>query len=112
MGLNFFTELNATNRAHCAAHGFSSGELYGTEPTAAEYETSLVVSLTRLNNMGPLKGMSGRTTPCPAPTPHAVVEYARTPAQIAESNRLFGESLGKFYEACRRRTIAPCFTGD
>ena len=112
MGINFFAELSATNRAHCAAHGFSSAELYGTPPNEAEFETSLNVTLTRLNAMGPLKGMSGRTTPCPAPTPHAVVEYARTPEQIAESTRLFAESLGQFYEACHRRTIAPCFTGD
>ena len=111
MGINFFTELSATNRAHCAAHGFSSAELYGTPPNEAEFETSLNVSLTRLNAMGPLSGMSGRTTPRPV-APHAVVEYARTPEQIAESNRLAGESMDKFYAECRRRTIAPVFCGD
>lgn len=44
MGLNFFTELNATNRAHCAAHGFSSAELYGTAPTPEEYETHELIA--------------------------------------------------------------------
>jgi len=34
--LDFFTELSATNRAHCAAHGFSSAELYGTPPNSEE----------------------------------------------------------------------------
>ena len=111
MGLNFFTELNATNRAHCAAHGFSAAELYGTAPNADEYETSLVASLTKLNAMGPLKGMSGRTAPLTF-VPHAVVEYARTHEQLAESERLAGESIQSFYDSCRRRTIAPFFCGD
>lgn len=88
MGINFFAELSATNRAHCAAHGFSSAELYGTPPNEAEFETSLNVTLTRLNAMGPLKGMSGRTTPRPAPAPHAVVEYARPVKSLWDQKRI------------------------
>lgn len=36
--LDFFAELSAANRAHCAALGLSAAELYGTEPNAAEVE--------------------------------------------------------------------------
>lgn len=112
MGLQLFDELNRTNAAYCRALGFSSAELYGTPPNAAEFETSLVASLTKLNAMGPLKGMSGITTPRPAPAPHAVVEYARTPEQLAESKRLTDASIQSFFESCRRRTVAPIFVGD
>jgi hypothetical protein len=61
--------------------------------------------------MGPLLGMSGYTAPRPAPEPHAVVEYARTQEQAAESARLFGESLDTFYADARSKG-APAFVGD
>lgn len=110
MGLDIFAEIARTNTAYCHAHGMSAAELYGTPPNEAERETALVASITRLNAMGPLKGMTGRTEPR-AFVPHAVVEYARTPEQLVESERLFGESLDTFYAECRRRTITP-FVGD
>jgi hypothetical protein len=112
MSIDLWAELNRTNRAYCASLGLSAGELYGTPPNEAEIETSLNVTITRLNAMGPLKGMSGHTTPRPAPAFHAVVEYTRTPEHIAEQNRRFGEALDKFYAESRRRTIAPVFCGD
>lgn len=34
----FFKEVAITTRAHCAAHGFCTAELYGTPPNAAEFE--------------------------------------------------------------------------
>lgn len=43
-GIDFFAELNATTRAHCDAHGFSSAELYGTPPNEAEYETHELIA--------------------------------------------------------------------
>jgi hypothetical protein len=46
------------------------------------------------------------------PQGRCVVEYARSPEQLAESEHMFGESLDKFYTACRRRTIAPVWCGD
>ena len=109
--MNLFHEIAITNAAYCHAHGMSAAELYGTQPCQAEFETSLAASLTRLNAIGPLKGMSGHTEPR-ATAFHAVVEYARTPEQLAESERLAGESIQSFYDSCRRRTIAPIFCGD
>ena len=97
----FFQSIADANRAQCAALGLSACDLYGTPINEAEYETSLNVTLTRLNAMGPLSGMSGRTTPRPAPGPHAVVEYARTPEQAAESMERFAGALGKYYAECR-----------
>lgn len=87
MGINFFAELSATNRAHCAAHGFSSAELYGTAPSAEEYETSLNVTLTRLNAMPPLKGLTWNPRQRP-PVPHAVVEYARPIKSLWDQKRI------------------------
>lgn len=106
--LDFFAELNATNRAHCAAHGFTSAELYGTPPSAEEYETSLNVSIARLNAMGPLKGMSGYTTPRPAPAFHAVIEYAR-PVSLWDKQDItpyYDEQRAKYPQA------AGVWTGD
>lgn len=34
----FFQSIADANRAHCAAHGFSTAELYGTPPNADEFE--------------------------------------------------------------------------
>ena len=85
--LDFFAELSATNRAHCAAHGFSSAELYVTPPNEAEYETSLNVTLTSLNAMGPLKGLTWNPRQRP-PVPHAVVEYARPVKSLWDQKRI------------------------
>ena len=105
--MNLFQEIARTNRAHCAAHGFSAAELYGTPPSAEEYETSLNVTLARLNAMGPLKGMSGRTTPRPV-APHAVVEYARPVSMWERTN------IQPYYDDCHARSSqrAGVFTGD
>jgi len=40
----FFAEIAKTNRAYCAARGLSAAELYGTEPNAAEVETSRLIA--------------------------------------------------------------------
>jgi len=108
MGLDFFSELNATTRAHCAAHGFSSAELYGTPINEAEYETALVASLTRLNAMGPLSGMSGHTKQRPAPGPHCVVEYAR-PISLWDQR-----DITPYYDECRAKypQAAGVWCGD
>lgn len=45
MGINFFAELSATTRAHCAAHGFTSAELYGTTPNADELAVSHLIDM-------------------------------------------------------------------
>lgn len=40
----FFKEVAITTRAHCAAHGFCTAELYGTPINAEELETHRLIA--------------------------------------------------------------------
>jgi hypothetical protein len=109
-----FNELNRTTAAYCRALGLD----------ATPYETLLSADEILIANERRWlvdRGMAPAKADVWAPInvrqgvsnePHAVIEYARTPEKVAESTRLFGESLGQFYAECRRRTIAPVFVGD
>lgn len=112
--MNLFDELNHTTAAYCRALGLD----------ATPYETPLSPDEVLIANerrwlvdrgMEPekaavwahinvLQGVRNQ--------PHAVIEYARTPEQRAESERLAGESMDAFFAECRRRTIAPVWCGD
>ncbi len=114
MGLQLFDELNRTTAAYCRALGLD----------ASPYETPLSpdeVLIAKERRWLVRRGMTEAKADVWAPInvrqgvsnqPHAVVEYAQSTEQMAESTRLFGESLGQYYAACRRRTIAPIFCGD
>lgn len=114
MSVRLFDEINRTTAAYCRTLGLD----------ATPYETPLSPDEVLIANERRWLADRGMTEPKAAVwapinvrqgvsnQPRAVVEYARTPEQIAESNRLAGESMDKFYAECRRRTIAPVWTGD
>ena len=113
-----FDEIDQTNRAYCKALGLDASQ-YETPLSEAEQEVAAYmqrhgISRKAASMLIACNNMPARTVAMGPRKPafHAVVEYARTPEQLAESTRLFGESLGKFYDDCRRRTIAPVFCGD
>ena len=118
MGLALFDELNRTTAAYCRSLGLDATP-YETPLSPAEVEVAEYMQRHGINRKAAsmliaCSNMPARTVAMGPrkPAAHAVIEYARTPEQLAESTRLFGESLGKFYDDCRRRTIAPVFCGD
>ena len=118
MGLQLFDELNRTTAAYCRALGLDS-TAYETPLSPAEVQIAEHMQRHGINRKAAsmliaCSNMPARTVAMGPRKPafHAVVEYAKTPEQLAESTRLFGEALGQYYAACRRRTIAPVFCGD
>ena len=118
MGLALFDELNRTTAAYCRALGLDS-TAYETPLSPAEVEVAEYMArhgisrraasmLIAVNNMPAPQAVMGPRKR----TFSAVVEYARSAEQVAESERMTGASIQSFYESCRRRTIGPVFTGD
>lgn len=118
MGLCLFDELDHENAAHCRLLGLDPSPyvkpLSPAEVQTAEHMQRHGINRKAASMLIACNNMPARTVAMGPrkPAANAVIEYARTPEQLAESTRLFGESLGKFYDACRRRTIAPVFCGD
>jgi len=120
MGLQLFDELNRANAAYCRAIGRDSTP-YETPLSDAELNVAAFLS-SGINRRSAdmFAALNGPAIPIvwnprhPAPTEfRAVVEYAvRSPEQLAESERLAAASIQSFYDACRRRTVAPFFVGD
>lgn len=108
--MHLFNEINRTTAAYCRALGLD----------ATPYETPLSPDEVLIANERRWlveRGMTPAKADVWAPInvrqgvsnePHAVIEYAVK----TDRNELFAVALGKFYDECRRRTIAPIFTGD
>lgn len=118
MGLHLFDELNHTTAAYCRTLGLDAtpyeSPLSPAEVEVAEYMKRHNVSHKAASMLIACNNMPARPVAMGPRyrTFRAVVEYARTQKQLAEDSRMFGEALGQFYTECRRRTIAPIWTGD
>jgi hypothetical protein len=111
MSIRLFDEINQTNRAYCKALGLDATPydtpLSPDEVLIANERRWLVdrgMAPAKANVWAPINIRQGVSN-----EPHAVIEYAVKPDH---RNELFEVSLDKFYAECRRRTIAPIFTGD
>jgi hypothetical protein len=114
MNLCLFDELNRTTAAYCKALGLDATPyetpLSPDEVLIANERRWLVdrgMAPEKADKWAPINVLQGVSN-----EPHAVIEYARPPEKVAEANRLAGESMDRFFDECRRRTIAPIFTGD
>lgn len=114
MRLNLFDEITITNRTYCHALGLDATPyempLSPDEVLIANERRWLVgrgMAESKADVWAPINVRQGVSNEY-----HAVIEYARSPEKVAESERLAGESMDTFYAECRRRTIAPVFVGD
>jgi hypothetical protein len=112
--MKFFNELNKVNAAYCRSLGLDAtpyeSPLSAEEVLIAQEHHWLVhrgMSEVKAAVWAPINVRQGVSN-----APIAVVEYARTAEQKAESMRLFGVSLGEYYASCRIRTMHPIFVGD
>lgn len=127
MQTTFFEDIAITNRIYCDSLGLPSDvyqrplsdiEANGVPLSPAEVEIAVFMSagisrksaemFVAVNHMpAPVAVMGPRK-----PSAQAIIEYARSPEQLAESERLTGASIQAFYDECRSRTTITPWVGD